>query len=59
MEAFQAEADRMIEQTITDAQFDDIIGQPWPTESTSPRSRTIQQNRSLVLKQLLRGVADE
>ena len=54
VQAFQAEADRMIEQTITDAQFDDIVSQLWPTECTSARSRTIQQNRSLVLKQLLR-----
>ena len=54
IDAFQAEADRMIEQTITDAQFDDIIAQLWSTDSDSPRSQTIRQNRSLVLKQLLR-----
>jgi phage/plasmid-like protein (TIGR03299 family) len=53
VEAFQAEADRMIEQTITDAQFDDIIAQLWATDSHSPRSQAIQENRSLVLKQLL------
>ena len=54
VEAFQAEADRMIEQTITDAQFDDIIAQLWATDSDSPRSQTIRQNRSQVLKQLVR-----
>ena len=44
----------MIEQTITDAQFDDIITQLWATDSDSARSHTVRQNRSLVLKQLLR-----
>ena len=37
-QAFQAEADRMIEQTITDEQFAAVIGQVWPTEATSKRT---------------------
>jgi phage/plasmid-like protein (TIGR03299 family) len=52
-EAFQAGADRMIAQSITDDQFEEIIGKLWATPSESARSRTISENRSLVLKQLL------
>lgn len=54
-EAFQAEADRMIAQSITDDQFADIVGKLWdaPT-STSARSRTISENRTATLRQLFR-----
>jgi hypothetical protein len=40
-EAFQAEADRMIEQAITDEQFEGIVAQLWTTDSESQRSKTI------------------
>lgn len=55
-EAFQAEADRLIAQSITDDQFSDIIGKLWdaPT-STSARSRTISENRTGTLRQLFRA----
>ena len=37
-EAFQAEAEKMIERTVSDEQFTAIIGQVWPTEATSKRT---------------------
>ena len=37
-EAFQAEADRMIEQSITDEQFAEVVGRVWPTEATTSRT---------------------
>ena len=52
-EAFQAEADRMIEQTITDEQFRSIVAQLWTTDSTSERSKTITRNRQVALSGLL------
>ena len=52
-DAFQAEADRMIEQAITDEQFRDIVGQLWTTDSQSQRSKTITENRQAALSGLL------
>lgn len=58
-DTFQAEADRLIDQTITDAQFDTIIGQRWPTDTTatggkvpSPRAQTIADNGRYAFQQL-------
>jgi phage/plasmid-like protein (TIGR03299 family) len=52
-EAFQAEADRMIEQAITDEQFEGIVAQLWTTDSESQRSKTITANRRAELTGLL------
>jgi phage/plasmid-like protein (TIGR03299 family) len=55
-EAFQAEADRMIAQSITDDQFMGIVGKLWDAPaSTSARSRTISENRTGTLRQLFRA----
>jgi phage/plasmid-like protein (TIGR03299 family) len=53
VEAFQAEADRMIEQAITDEQFEGIVAQLWTTDSESQRSKTITANRQAELTGLL------
>jgi phage/plasmid-like protein (TIGR03299 family) len=52
-EAFQAEADRLIEQSITDQQFESIVAQLWATDSESERSKTITRNRHTALTHLL------
>ena len=52
-EAFQAEADRLIEQSITDQQFESIVAQLWATDSESERSKTITRNRQTALTHLL------
>jgi phage/plasmid-like protein (TIGR03299 family) len=44
-DAFECEAEQMIQQSMTDAQFEAIIGKLWTTESESKRSATITANR--------------
>jgi len=48
-EVFEREAEQMIQQSLTDAQFAQIIGKLWTTESESKRSATITANRADVL----------
>ncbi len=48
-EVFEAEAEQMIQASLTDAQFARIIGKLWTTESESKRSATITANRADVL----------
>ncbi len=48
-EVFEREAEQMIAQSLTDAQFAQIIGKLWTTESESKRSATITANRTDVL----------
>ena len=48
-EVFEREAEQMIAQSLTDAQFAQIIGKLWTTESESKRSATITANRADVL----------
>src|SRR6195952_357331 len=43
-DAFQAEAEKMIDRAITDDQFTEIVGQLWATDSTTARSKTISDN---------------
>jgi len=49
VEVFEREAEQMIAQSLTDAQFAQIIGKLWTTESESKRSATITANRADVL----------
>ncbi|GGM15800.1 DUF932 domain-containing protein [Nakamurella endophytica] len=42
-EAFQAEADRLIEQPLSDVQFKQVIAQVWPTEATSSRTHAADE----------------
>ena len=53
---FQAEADRLIEQAITDAQFEKIIAQVWPAEESVKVSnrRTPADDRAAELRELRR-----
>ena len=44
-DAFEREAEQMIAQSMTDAQFDAIISKLWVSESESKRSATITANR--------------
>ena len=53
-EAFQAEADALIAQSFTDAQFAEIVTQLWPVDEKSERSKTIGANRSHALNRLWR-----
>jgi len=48
-ETFEREAEQMIQASLTDAQFAQIIGKLWTTESGSKRSATITANRADVL----------
>jgi len=48
-EVFEREAEAMIQASLTDAQFEQIIGKLWTTESESKRSATITANRADVL----------
>ncbi len=48
-EVFEREAEQMIQASLTDAQFAQIIGKLWTTESESKRSATITANRADVL----------
>ncbi len=48
-ETFEREAEQMIQASLTDAQFAQIIGKLWTTESESKRSATITANRADVL----------
>jgi len=48
-EVFEREAEQMIQASLTDAQFEQIIGKLWTTESGSKRSATITANRADVL----------
>ena len=48
-EVFEREAEQMIAQSLTDAQFAQIVGKLWTTESESKRSATITANRADVL----------
>ncbi len=48
-ETFEREAEAMIQASLTDAQFAQIIGKLWTTESGSKRSATITANRADVL----------
>ena len=48
-EVFEREAEQMIQASLTDAQFEQIIGKLWTTESESKRSATITANRADVL----------
>jgi len=57
VEAFEAEAERMIQQSITDAQFAQITGKLWTTDSTSKRSATITANRADTLAGLFNDAA--
>jgi phage/plasmid-like protein (TIGR03299 family) len=53
-EAFQAEADALIAQSFTDAQFAEIVTRLWPVDEKSERSKTIAANRSHALNRLWR-----
>lgn len=53
-EAFQAEADAMLAQSFTDAQFAAIVAELWPIDEKSERSKTIGANRSHTLNRLWR-----
>lgn len=46
VQAFEAEAEKLIQQYMTDDQFAGIIGALWTTESESKRSVTITGNRT-------------
>ena len=48
-DVFEREAEQMIQASLTDAQFEQIIGKLWTTESESKRSATITANRADVL----------
>ncbi len=48
-EVFEREAEQMIQASLTDAQFEQIVGKLWTTESGSKRSATITANRADVL----------
>ena len=48
-EVFEREAEQMIQASLTNAQFGQIIGKLWATESESKRSATITANRADVL----------
>ena len=56
-EVFEREAEQMIQQSLTDAQFAQIIGKLWTTESESKRSATITANRADVLTGLFSDAA--
>lgn len=53
VEAFQAEADAMIAQSMTDAEFADIVGRLWDVDQASQRSQTIAARRTAALRELL------
>jgi phage/plasmid-like protein (TIGR03299 family) len=53
-EAFQAEAEAMIAQAVSDAQFAAIVADLWPIDQQSARSTTIGANRSQALTRLWR-----
>ncbi len=57
VEAFEAEAQKLIEQQMTDAQFRAVIGTIWTTTPDSKRSETITAHRSAVLSELF-GAAE-
>ncbi len=52
VEAFEAEAQKLIEQEMTAAQFQAIIGAIWTATPDSKRSETITANRSETLSEL-------
>ena len=56
VEAFEAEAEKLISQEMTDAQFKTIVSGLWTTDSdsTSKRSATIAGNRESALWELFR-----
>ena len=51
-EAFEVEAQKLIEQELTDAQFRHIVGTLWVSESDSKRSHTITAHRTEALRDL-------
>ena len=53
-EAFEAEAEAMIAQTVTDDQFSALVAAVWPIEKKSDRARTIGANRQHALTRLWR-----
>lgn len=53
VEAFQSEADRLIDQTMTDAQFAAMVGELWPVDTTATdRSKNAAAQRSATLTAL-------
>ena len=54
VEAFEAEAQALIEREMTDAQFQAIIGTIWTPTPDSKRSETIAANRTEILSDLFR-----
>ncbi len=54
VEAFEAEAQKLIEQEMTDQQFQGIIGAIWTATPDSKRSETIAANRTEILSELFR-----
>jgi phage/plasmid-like protein (TIGR03299 family) len=54
VEAFEAEAEKLIAQEMTDAQFQGIIGTIWTPTPDSKRSETIAANRTEILSELFR-----
>lgn len=53
LEEFQAEAERMLDATMTEGQFFEIVDQLWtPDEEPSKRAATIAKNRNVQLAQL-------
>src|ERR1700712_4924822 len=52
VEAFEAQAQKLIEQEMTDAQFRQIVGTLWVSESDSKRSATITAHRTEALRDL-------
>jgi len=57
VEAFEAEAQQLIEQEMTDAQFQAIIATIWTPSPDSKRSETITANRTAALSELF-GTAE-
>ena len=54
VEAFEAEAQKLIEQELTDAQFQAIIAAIWTPTADSKRSETMAANRTEILSVLFR-----
>ena len=54
VEAFKAEAEKLISQELTDTQFKAIIGTLWTPTADSKRSETMAANRTEILSELFR-----
>ena len=55
LEAFQAEAERMINETLTMGEFDKVVAQLWPlADDASPQTQKNHRQRSATLRYLAR-----